>query len=354
MGLVTRAPVEAPVASDVRAYALNHQSKDLLEQLRCWPEAAHATPVLSMHAKEVGGGEVRFTAAQSGVPAMAWIVDVLALEARLAEAAGFQPNIERFDAPQNAALAVICEGQASVSRQQMGVELDVTAYPHWAIAARVTCELPHGQDACQWFTPDDVLGFLPLGGETGNSMAVVWSVNEASKVALLDDSAEAFAEKLQLASENRFGRLVLSSERAAWPLRLAMAQHWCGVTTGQSWVLAGDAAHAVHPLSGQGLNLGLADVRELAHQLQVRDYWRSVGDARMLRRYERARKADVSLMGRTTDGLQLLFARQGSLWRSVRNWGMDGFERSGPLKRWVARQAMGMQGPEFSGVNKTL
>ena len=97
-----------------------------------------------------------------------------------------------------------------------------------------------------------------------------------------------------------------------------------------------------------GLNLGLADVGELVRQVHARDFWRDLDDARMLRRYERARKADVALMGNTTDGLQLLFGRQGALWKSVRNWGMDGFDRSGPLKRWVARQAMGREGPGAS------
>mgnify|MGYP000101832088 CR=1 FL=1 len=97
---------------------------------------------------------------------------------------------------------------------------------------------------------------------------------------------------------------------------------------------------------GQGLNLGLADAGALAQVLRARQAWRGVGDEKLLRRYERARKADVLAMGSATDGLQLLFGRQGALWKSVRNWGMDGFDRSGPLKRWVARQAMGRGGPD--------
>ena len=166
---------------------------------------------------------------------------------------------------------------------------------------------------------------------------------------------EEFAVQLQLASDQRFGALSLVSERAAWPLRLAVARKWSGVQDGQAWVLAGDAAHAVHPLAGQGLNLGLGDVRELVQQLHGRDYWRSVGDARLLRRYERARKAEVALMGNATDALQLLFGRSGAGWQGLRRWGMEGFERSGPLKRWVAQRAMGGgNGPAFSGVGKTF
>jgi 2-polyprenyl-6-methoxyphenol hydroxylase-like FAD-dependent oxidoreductase len=106
-------------------------------------------------------------------------------------------------------------------------------------------------------------------------------------------------------------------------------------------VLAGDAAHTVHPLAGQGLNLGLADARELARVLRGREYWRGLGDERLLRRYERARKADVLAMGTATDGLQLLFARRSEPLAWLRNWGMRGFDRSGPLKHWVVRQAMG-------------
>jgi 2-polyprenyl-6-methoxyphenol hydroxylase-like FAD-dependent oxidoreductase len=118
---------------------------------------------------------------------------------------------------------------------------------------------------------------------------------------------------------------------------LSRAQRWCG----PGWALAGDAAHTVHPLAGQGLNLGLADAQALAEELRGREYWRSVGDVKLLRRYERSRKAAVLAMGLATDGLQQLFARPAEPWTLLRNWGMRGFELSGPLKHWVARQAMG-------------
>jgi len=353
VGLVAPVPAANSVPADVRAYALNARSRDLLEQLRCWPDAQHATPVVSMQVQEPGAGAVSFLASDSGVDALAWIVDVPALESLLAEALRFQPLIERLDAPAPAALTVVCEGQSSLSRAGFGAVFDVTPYSHWAIAARVDCELPHCQTACQWFTPEDVLGFLPIGGESGNSMAIVWSVSQERRADLMAMAPQAFAGQLQLASDGRLGALALISPRATWPLRLATARNWSGVTDGQAWVLAGDAAHAVHPLAGQGLNLGLADVRELVRQLHGRDYWRSVQDAKMLRRYERARKADVALTGGTTDGLQLLFGREGSVWKSVRSWGMQGFDRSGPFKRWVARQAMGQEWPGFAGDNKT-
>ena len=143
----------------------------------------------------------------------------------------------------------------------------------------------------------------------------------------------------------RWGRVVAVGERAAWPLQLAQASRWVGqgntAGTVKAWALAGDAAHTVHPLAGQGLNLGLGDVAELVQVLRARDYWRSVGDARVLRCYERARKAASTAIGLATDGLQRVFAVESGALPVLRNWGMTGFENSGPLKQWVARQAMG-------------
>src|SRR6185369_2403133 len=153
---------------------------------------------------------------------------------------------------------------------------------------------------------------------------------------LLEMDAASFEARLEAVSGQCLGKLTLASERAAWPLQLARADRWCG----PGWALAGDAAHVVHPLAGQGLNLGLADARELSKVLHEREYWRGVGDMKLLRRYERARKADVLAMGAATDGLQNLFAQAASALGLLRNWGMQGFDLSGPLKHWVARQAM--------------
>jgi 2-polyprenyl-6-methoxyphenol hydroxylase-like FAD-dependent oxidoreductase len=327
--------------SDVRAYALNAASKNLLEALRAWPDARHATPVTAMHVHGDEGGQVRFSAQAQGEPALAWIVDVQALQERLGDALRYQPLVETHDAPQPAALTVVCEGRASSTRAEFGIEYQVTRYPQRAIAARLHCENPHEQVARQWFCDGEILAFLPLGGSEpaadGNSVAIVWSVPEQRAPDLLALEAAAFEAQLEEASHHCLGKLKLASERAAWPLQLAQADRWCGA----GWVLAGDAAHTVHPLAGQGLNLGLADARELAQVLHEREHWRGVGDVKLLRRYERSRKADVLAMGATTHGLQQLFAQQAEPWTLLRNWGMTGFDRSGPLKQWVARQAMG-------------
>jgi len=333
--------------SDVRAYAMNNASRELLQSLRSWPDEQHATPVQAMQVNGDDGGQVNFKTQRQQAEALARIVDVPALQARLVEAVRFQPLIELLDAPQPAALTVICEGRASSTRAEFNVDFDLTPYPQQAIAARLVCEKRHGQIARQWFSDGEILAFLPLGGPEGNSVAVIWSVHETRAPALLALDDGAFAAAVQAASHEALGKLTLQSERAAWPLQLARAGRWVGTNTGggmvRGWALAGDAAHTVHPLAGQGLNLGLADAAELAKVLHEREYWRSVGDEKLLRRYERARKADVMAMGIATDGLQQLFAQPSPSLQALRNWGMKGFERSGPLKAWVARQAMGLR-----------
>lgn len=342
VGLVSKpAPTAAKPVADVRAYALNAKSKALLESVRCWPDAQHATEVLAMQVKGDAGGEVNFAAEALQVPGLTWIVDVPALEAQLVEAVRFQPQIEVLDAPKPATLTVICEGKASSTRAELGVDFEVTRYPHRAIAARLQGELPHAQIARQWFSQGEILAFLPIDGPQGNAVAVVWSVQESRAQALLDSDPVDFCQQLQVASEGCLGALTLVSKRSAWPLQMARARRWVGVQAGKSWALAGDAAHNVHPLAGQGLNLGLGDVAHLAQVLQGRDYWRSVGDLKLLRPYERARQTELLKTGTAMDGLQQLFSQDSTPWQAVRNWGMKGFERSGPLKAWVARQAMG-------------
>ena len=389
------APPPVSAKEDVRAYALNAASKQLLASLRAWPDAAHATPVLGMQvqgdAKGATQGVVNFSAADQGVAALAWIVDVPELEAQLAQAVKFQPLIEVIETTSASAssrpsdtvsthshiknrgiradiradLTVICEGKNSVTRHQLAVEFDVTPYHQHAIAARLTGDLPHGGIARQWFTgaesQGEILAFLPLSDgieatsaansansePSGNSVALVWSVSSERAKYLMALSAEDFADAVAHASGLALGEMRLYSARATWPLQLARANHWVGVDAVMGpWALAGDAAHTVHPLSGQGLNLGLADVAELAKVLGGKDYWRPVGDMKLLRRYERARKLDVLALSTVTDGLQQLFARgseaEKTPWQLLRNLGMQGFEHSGGLKHWVTKRAMGL------------
>lgn len=354
-------PESTNESNDVRAYALNTASKTLLESLRVWPDAAHATPVLGMQVHGDTTGVVNFSAAEQGSEALAWIVDVPALEAQLLQAVRYQPLIEQIASThlQNANitfrrdLTVICEGKNSVTRELLGVDFEVTPYHQHAIAARLTGSLPHGNQALQWFKSGEILAFLPLSAaesgvsaDSGNSVALVWSVSEERAKALMALDGDEFAAEVSAQSEHVLGNMTLHSERATWPLQLARAEKWVGKhPVLGSWALAGDAAHTVHPLSGQGLNLGLADVAELAAVLGVvrgKEYWRGVGDLKLLRRYERARKLDALALGAVTDGLQQLFARVESPLQAIRNWGMQGFERSGGLKQWVTKRAMGL------------
>ncbi len=340
----------AQAAADVRAYALNSASRQVLTALRVWPEALFATPVREMQVWGDDGGKLDLTADSVAQEALAWIVDVPALEQQLIQAVRYQPQIEVVAAPVRAALSVICEGQKSSSRDEIGrhgspgrsVNWTVKPYPQKAIAARLESDQPHGGVARQWFAHGDILALLPLSGVAGNSVALVWSVAVGRADMLQKLPPEEFCAALQAVygqeAGQQVGALRLTSERASWPLALSRAEHWVG----PGWALAGDAAHTVHPLAGQGLNLGLADAACLAEVMAQREYWRGLGDEKLLRRYERARKADVAAMGAVTDGLHGLFAQTDGRWQALRNWGMKGFARSALLKSWVARQAAGL------------
>lgn len=330
---------------DVRAYALSPAARALLEGLRCWPDELAATPVLGMQVRGDQQGSVQFDATAQGVPALNWIVDVPALERLLADAVKFQSAIDTVAAPVAAPLTVVCEGRASTTRAELGVDFETVRYPQHAVATRLDCERPHGQLARQWFTAEgDILAMLPLGGPQGRQVAVVWSLpaGRVPEVMALDDAE--FAARLYALSGHALGALDVISPRASWPLVLAQATRWVGAMPGQpgaSFALAGDAAHAMHPLAGQGLNVGLGDAAELARVLAARESWRPLSDLKLLRRYARARQGEWLRMRLATDGLQQLFGRPEAGAVALRNWGMALFDRSGPLKRRIARLAMG-------------
>ncbi len=327
--------------SDVRAYALNAASRALLQELRCWPQPQHATPVLAMDVHGDRGGQVVFRSDALHEEALNWIVDVPALEQLLRDAVRFQTLIEVVNQPAPATLRVVCEGRHSATREALGVEFEEHSYGQTAIAARIECSVAHRQVARQWFAAGDVLAMLPTEGALGRGCALVWSVDHARSASLCAMDPAPFCQALQDAMQSELGELALASERLSWPLFEAVAQRWSGQSEGAAWVLAGDAAHTVHPLAGQGLNLGLGDVAELAKILDTRPYWRSVADPRLLRQYERARKAELAAIGGAGHSLQRLFASPVPSVQGVRNWGMSQFDRSGPLKDWITRRAMG-------------
>ena len=344
VALLPEGPVAAARAgADVRAYALNAASIDLLQRLKVWDAlpAQSATPVHDMRVAGDAAGEVDFSAWQQRVGELAWIVDAGVLESRLEAAVRFAPHITLADPAAGAppaALTALCEGRSSATRAALGVTMARTDYAHKAIATRLVADLAHQNIARQWFRAPDVLALLPMDApEPGRSYALVWSLPDERAEALLAQDDAGFERALLDATGGACGALRLAAPRVAWPLMLANAQAWCG----DGWVLLGDAAHVVHPLSGQGLNLGLADVVALARVVAEREPWRGLGDEKLLRRYARERAAPTWAMQRLTDGLLQLFAASEPAAKELRNRGLTLVNRLPPLKRWLAARALG-------------
>jgi 2-polyprenyl-6-methoxyphenol hydroxylase-like FAD-dependent oxidoreductase len=327
---------------DVRAYALNAASVQLLTELRVWnalPSDAR-TPVREMVVAGDGGGALAFSAWQQSVTELAWIVDAAALDQVLAEALRYAPHVERVARPVPAPLQAICEGRDSATRAALGVAFERQPYHHTAVAARLLSDQPHHGIARQWFQSPAILGLLPFDRpEAGRSYGLVWSLPQEEAQQWLGAEPADFEDALNAATGGAAGTLRLASPRAAWPLITGHAQRW----SGEGWVLLGDAAHAMHPLAGQGLNLGLADVASLAPRLaaaRARWPWRSLGDARTLREHVRARALPTQAMSGMVDGLWQLFSRPDAPLKELRNQGMSLLDHLPPLKRWLARQAL--------------
>ncbi|HSV72034.1 MAG TPA: FAD-dependent monooxygenase [Methylibium sp.] len=337
---------EAPAGPDVRSYALGPPSVALLDQLKVWDALRAARPnaatrVTAMQVAGDAGGALEFSAWQQQVQELAWIVDAAALERELAAALRFSPHVTLTERAVPAALTAWCDGKDGAARAALGVEVERHDYHQRAVAARLACDRPHQGTARQWFRAPDVLALLPFDGAAtpGRGYGLVWSLPDARAEALLAADDAAFEQALNDATQGAAGRLTLDGPRAAWPLRLARADRWHG----PGWVLLGDAAHVVHPLAGQGLNLGLADVSTLTAVLAARqrdEPWRALGDDKLLARYARERAMPTWAMGRVTDGLLQLFARDSAPLRELRNRGLTLVNHLPPLKRWLAGRAL--------------
>jgi ubiquinone biosynthesis UbiH/UbiF/VisC/COQ6 family hydroxylase len=326
---------------DLRSFALNAASRKVLMDLRVWPQAA--TPVQRMKVWGDSEGHISFDAPSEP---LAWIVDAADLQERLSQAISYAGEINCITgtAALAADLTVICEGRMSQTRQATGIAFEQFAYEQSAIAAHVACEKPHENTAWQWMDGSQVCALLPRGESApGNSAALVWSVSQDRAQALLTMNKSEFTQSLTQATQEQLGSTQLASERANWPLVLAQAQQWCGQADWGAWVLAGDAAHAVHPLAGQGLNLGLGDAVALAQALTGKPYFRSFGDMKLLRAYERARKADAAMLRMATDGLQRVFSHSDAMLQGLRQWGMTRLDAATPLKSWLISQASGVR-----------
>ena len=332
---------DTALREDLRTYALNAASVSLLRELRVWDAlpADAATPVYEMQVQgDQGGAQVQFSAWQQGVSELAHIVDAQALEQALGDALRFAPHVQRVTVPVPAALTAFCEGRDSAGREALGVRFERHASGQRAIAARLVADRPHQGLARQWFRAPDVLALLPFDRPAAShSYGLVWSLPEARVPGLMAASDAEFEQALMDASGGAAGTLRLASGRASWPLSLARAS----AVSGPGWVLLGDAAHLVHPLAGQGLNLGLADVACLVDVLARREPWRALSEERLLRRYARQRALPTWAIGELTDGLLRLFASEQAALQGLRNRGIGLVDRLPPLKRWLTAQALG-------------
>ena len=338
---------------DIRTYALNARSIDLLTRLRIWPQLKQfASPVHEMCVRGDSGGALSFSAWQQCVSELAWIVDAGALDRLLGEALRFAPHVTVM-APLEAgraspaSLLAVCEGKQSATRQSLGVSFARQDYGHWAVAARLRAARPHAGVARQWFRSPDVLALLPFHDpQPLASYGLVWSMPQDKAQTLLALPPAEFEQNLMAAirasdpeGADAVGAVSLSGKPSAWPLALAQSDRW----TGPGWVLLGDAAHQVHPLAGQGLNLGLADVDALARVLahaRAHEPWRAPGDDKLLRRYARERWLPTQAMAGVTDGLLHLFAHHRGVAKELRNRGMGLLDQLTPVKRWLVSQAL--------------
>ncbi len=366
--------------TDIRAYALNAKSKSLLESVHAWPEDAFCTEVKQIRVHSDEGELIEFAKqahSPEGANALTWIVEVSALEAELERQLtkavdanliqrSFDSGAVSQDHPLgviNAPLTVICEGTQSTAKQKLDTSTKRIAYGQIALATHVKFKNPqhkHFGIAHQWFntlenTPStpashahpelEILALLPIGGREGDTFAVVWSAS-ASRCKLLKElSDDEFTDAICKSSRGLFADLVPIADRQSWPLALSSVDAWCGVfNQSQSWVLCGDSAHSVHPLSGMGLNLGLGDVGALFHLLQSRELskssWRPLSDLRLLRSYERERKLAIYPYVQFIDKIQLLFASDYPVARFFRNKGFKAFNALGSLKEWTIKKAM--------------
>ncbi len=236
-----------------------------------------------------------------------------------------------------AALVVGADGGQSWVRAQCDIGIDYRPYGQRAVVANFSTELPHHGAAHQWFTSTEgIVALLPL---PGNQVSLVWSAPDALADTLMQEPLSQLAERLSALPRQPFGKLAPLQPENVRDIPLALIRPHAIVS--QRVALVGDAAHVIHPLAGHGMNLGFADVASLLQVLAERGAERDCGDARVLRRYARARKEDILLMQVATDGLERLFATEFEPLRIARNLGLNLLDQLPVLKRRLMSHAMG-------------
>ncbi len=357
-----QAPRDWPAEGfDLRVSAITRASERLFDTIGAWSgmAARRVSPFREIHVWDAGGpGVVHFDSAEVAETHLGHIIEnrviVAALHERLAEMdeitfhcplrltavrrAGRETvlegeNGERF----RCRLVVGADGGRSWVRRQAAIPVRGWDYDHHAVVSYVRTERHHAETAWQRFLPSGPLAFLPL---TEGWSSIVWSTSPQQAAELCAMPEDQFACELESAFEYTLGAVEAVGPRAAYPLRFFDARRYIA----PGLALVGDAAHTMHPLAGQGVNLGLADVTSLVEVLKAaRAKGRAIGSESVLRRYERWRKADNLTMLATVDGFKRVFGSELLAVRAARNLGLGVAGRVAPLRNTLMRVAMGME-----------
>jgi len=362
VALADRAPVVAPESPadeagwDTRVYAISPGSAAFLRAQGAWqalpPE--RLAPIEAMRIAGDGGATLEFSAYELGERALAWVVEERALRAALvplAHAAGVamyaprtfaslawspRAGVVRFDDGScvTARLVVAADGLRSWVREAAGILAAPKPYGQTAVVANFSCERAHGGRARQWFRADGgILAWLPL---PGRRISIVWSAPEALAIDLLALEPAALAARVEAAGGNALGSLECITPAAGFPLTFMKLP----TTIGHRIALVGDAAHGVHPLAGQGVNLGFGDAEALAAVLRERGPVSDPGAPILLERYARRRVEPVLAMQTVTDGLMHLFDTAAPWLKAARNLGLSTVDRLPLAKRLLAQSAL--------------
>jgi 2-polyprenylphenol 6-hydroxylase len=361
-GSTERAEAEA-ADWDLRVFALSRASQRLLQSCGAWqllPRervfAYERMCVWDSAGAPQGKGSLTFDCAEIGEPNLGFIVDGRALNAACRRAAGAAGALAVDASVRSVAIGGSCaqvgladgrtleaklliaaDGAMSKTRALLGIETAGHSYHQDALVAHVRTAEPHRATAWQRFLATGTLAFLPL--PDGRS-SIVWSVERAEAHRLRVLGATAFGAALLAASAGVLGHVELVTSVASYPLHLQYAQAYARPRA----VLLGDAAHTIHPLAGQGLNLGLLDCASLAEELGEPGDPDLLGDYRLLRRYERRRKSENLLAATALDGLQRLFASSSGTLGRLRSAGLEAVGKLPYVKRRLAQRALGIAG----------
>lgn len=352
----TRPPVR-PEGWDARIYAISPANAEFLDHIGTWEhlERERMAPIQAMEVSGDQGGKLSFTAFETGVSELGWIMESSLMACELWESVKRQANLTRFcpatpkslEIRHDAAILTLEDGQAlsgrlligadgrdSWVRQQAGLVAITTPYDEKGLVANFATEKPHRGIAYQWFRDDGVLAYLPLPGKR---MSIVWSTPDAHADELCALAPEALAERVATAGQHQLGKLETITPAAAFPLRLIRVPR----TVSPRLALVGDAGHGIHPLSGHGINLGFQDARVMAELLASAPPWQDIGAEHFLQRYQRARKEETVLMQTTTDTLRRLFRANPPGLAPLRNLGLSITDKLGPVKNILVRYALG-------------